>query len=402
MPDPVLFAQAVVATAVAGAIFVLAAGWTRKSASARRVNVASILAIGLATALGYDILKLLPRWPPVNVLDRFVILVLPAAILVELVAAARPVPRPIAWLLRAALAAAAGRVLLHGSSYLDGTATGWTVQQTWTALAVAAVIALGTWGLLSWLARRSPGVSIPLAIAQTAGAGALAVMVSGYLNGGAAGLPLAAALSSAALAACLLDKHPTFEGAIGLGIVGLIGVIIMGRFFGELPTGRSLALFLAPLLCWGTELPMFKNRKPWLIGTSRLALVAVPLIVVLILVERDFSKASSAPADADASAAGPPRSQALPALGTRWARGSASPVASRLDSRASVAPGQSTERSHIAGWTGRWTVHWCGMRAQRMSRQSLASSSFPGRAWKRVRPTTQPSMAAFGSYCRRL
>ena len=87
MPDPVLFIKAVIAAAVASAVFVLAAGWDRKTPSAMRAGNAGVLGAALAMALGCDILKILPHWPIVSVIDRYLIILLPAAVVVEIVAA---------------------------------------------------------------------------------------------------------------------------------------------------------------------------------------------------------------------------------------------------------------------------------------------------------------------------
>src|SRR5262245_9467831 len=70
---------------------------------------------------------------------------------------------------------------------------------------------------------------------------------------------------------------------------------MMGRFFGELSTGRALALFLAPLLCWVSELPIMRKRRPWVISAVQLALVAVPLVIGLGLAKRDFDRAMAEP-----------------------------------------------------------------------------------------------------------
>ena len=80
----------------------------------------------------------------------------------------------------------------------------------------------------------------------------------------------------------------------------MFSILILGRFFGELSTGRAVAIFLAPLLCWTTELPVFRHRKPWFVAAVRLALVAVPLAAVLFLAQRDFAKNSAMPAGEDA------------------------------------------------------------------------------------------------------
>ena len=248
---------------------------------------------------GFRVLQLVPHWPPVDGLDRFLFIVLPAAIVIELIAGFASVPRLFAWGLRIALAAVAGRVLQHGSSYLDGSSSDWTVGQTRIALVVCAVLLTVVWGLLAWLTQRSGGISIPIAVSQTCVAAGMALMLSGYLTGGKAALPLAAGLAASAIVLRLIAVRNACPGAVGVGVVSLFCILILGRFFGELSTGRALIIFLAPLLCWATELPVLRNRKPWLVAAIRLSLVALPLAAVLFLAQRDFAKNSEMPAGGD-------------------------------------------------------------------------------------------------------
>jgi hypothetical protein len=299
MPDPVLFAKAVAISGAVSAVVVAVLTLLRQPASSARINVACILGIALGAAVGFRVLALAPHWPPVDGLDRFLFLLLSGSVVVELIAGFARVPRPAAWALRVALAAVAGRVLLHGSSYLDGSASDFTVGQIWIGLVISAVLVIAVGCLLAWLMQRSPGISIPLALSQTCVAGGMALMLSGYLTGGKAALPLAAGLAGVAIASRLVTSRTACPGAIGIGVVSLFGVLFLGRFFGELSTGRAVAILLAPLLCWTTELPVFRNRKPWVIAAVRLALVALPLAAVLFLAQRDFAKNSAMPAGED-------------------------------------------------------------------------------------------------------
>jgi hypothetical protein len=127
----------------------------------------------------------------------------------------------------------------------------------------------------------------------------MALMLSGYLTGGKAALPLAAGLAAVAIASRLVTSRTACSGAVDIGMISVFGVLILGRFFGELSTGRAIAIFLAPLLCWATELPVLRTRKPWIVAAVRLALVALPLAAVLFLAQRDFAKNSAMPAGDD-------------------------------------------------------------------------------------------------------
>ena len=296
MPDPLLFMKAVAVSGAVSAVVVAVLTLLRRPAGSNRINADCILGFALGAAVGCRVLELSPHWPPVDGLDRLLLILLPLSVVIELIAGFARVPRPVAWVLRVGLASIAGRVLLHGSSYLDGSSSDWTVGQTWVALVVCALLLAAVWTLLAWLMQRSGGVSIPIAVSQTCVAGGMAVMLSGYLTGGKAALPVAAGLAGAAIASRLVTSRNVGTGAVGIGVIGLFGILVLGRFFGELSTGRALLLFLAPLLCWVTELSLFRNRKPWIVAAVRLGLVAIPLAIVLFLAQRDFARNSTVPA----------------------------------------------------------------------------------------------------------
>ena len=311
MPDPLLYLQAMGSAAICSAIVVLAVVRLRQSASSELqtselpacglptsgwLNSACVLAIGLGLALGYDVLSLRLAWPPVNGLDRFLTIIIPAALGIELIAGIQSVPRPVAWLLRLSLVAAMPRVLLHGSVYLSSSGNDWTPWQTGAALAACVVLPASLWSLLSWLSQRSPGISIPLALCLSTQCAGLTVMMAGYIKGGTAAFPLAAALVATTVGAWWVTRRaraPANFGApvvLGIGVVGLFGLLFIGRFFGRLSTGCALVMLLAPLLCWATEIPLLRHRKPWLVESLRLVLVAIPLLAVLIVAKRDFDR----------------------------------------------------------------------------------------------------------------
>ena len=291
MPDPVLYLRAMTAAALASALCVLALVWRRQAASPARVNVACILALTAGLLLGDRVLQLRLPWPPVNGLQRLLLIILPGAITIELLAGSARLPQWLSGLLRICLAAVTGRILLHDSVYLNGVNGvngGWTIFQTGVVLLCAALLLTAEWRLLIALSQRSCGVSIPLALGISIQATGMTVMLAGYVTGGAAAFPLAAALIGASLATSVVAQRAPLPGLIGSGVVGLFGLLFVGRYFGGLSTGQALVLFLAPLLCWITELPILRGRSPWLIGTLRLVLVAIPLVITLILARQDF------------------------------------------------------------------------------------------------------------------
>lgn len=292
MPDPLLYLAAVATAAGAGAAVVLALNWwagTQAKIGPNRANRwQSVLGIAAGLAAGYGVLQLRVSWPPVNGLDRLLTIILPAVVIIELLAALPKTPPWLVWSLRMTLVALLGRIVLHGSAYLSG---GWTSWQAAGVLAACAVSTAAVWILLVWLAQRSPpGASISLALAMTIFSAGGAILLAGYVSGGAASLPLAATLVGTAAAWQVSASRCNGQAAIGIGVVGLSGLLMIGRFFGGLSTGVALVLLLTPLLCWTTELPQLRGRDPWFVGSLRLLLVAIPLTVILVLAKRDFDR----------------------------------------------------------------------------------------------------------------
>ncbi len=296
MPDPLLYVQAMVSAACVSALCLLAMVAKRRTAGEAWLNSACVPGIGLGLAVGYYVLSLHLAWPPANSLDRFLMIVLPVALGIELLAGFPCVPSWGAWCLRIGLAATMPRILLHSSVYLSGYDSDWPVWRTNAAMAVCAALLMGVWALLALLSKRSPGVSISFALCLTIQCAGLTVMMAGYIKGGAAALPLVATLMATTITARLIAKRSVAVAncctlAIpGIGVVGLFGLLFIGCFFGRLSTGTALTMLLAPLLCWLTEIPLLRHRQPWQVGSLRLVLVAVPLAVVLGLAKRDFDR----------------------------------------------------------------------------------------------------------------
>jgi hypothetical protein len=290
MPDPVVFLKAILAAAATAAIVLLLGSRPWRTPRPVAAPVSSVLGLGLGFYVGCAVLGVNPHWPPVEDQDRLLFILIPAAIVCELVAAIPGRVRHLTWLLRVAVAAGATRVLLDNSIYIADLAgpgsREWSSDRTWKILGGLAV-ALGlVWAALGLLSRRSAGRSVPLVVALAATGGAGAVMLSGYASGGQLGLPLGAALVGVTIASLVLPTPPALNGVTGIGVVGLFALLVVGRFFGSLPTVPALLLFLAPLLCWLTELP------PRFRSLARLGLAGVPVGIALLLVVQNFIRDS--------------------------------------------------------------------------------------------------------------
>lgn len=292
MPDPVLYLKAMGFSAFVSAMLTFILVATVRPATRKWQNVAYVLAIGLGLVVGCSMLAIRLSWPPANGLDRLLLVILPATLGIELIVSCWSGPRRIAWLMRCFLAAAIPRILLHGSVHLDGfQGELLLLLQSVAELVVCSVLLAGTWGLLSWLSERSPGCSIPLSLALTIQCAGLIIMMAGYIKGGVATFPLTATLLGTTLAASFVIKCPPFTAIIGIGVVELFGVLFIGHFFGRISTGFALTMLLTPLMCWVSEFPALRHRNPWLVGSIRLFLIAIPLVVALALAKENFDRA---------------------------------------------------------------------------------------------------------------
>jgi len=294
MLEPLLYLQAMAAAAIVSTTFVLAMVALRRPANTTWLNLASVLGVGLGLVTGYYMLSWRLVWPPINGLDRFLTIVVPATLGIELIAGFVSMPRWIAWFLRLSLAMSIPRILLHGSVYLVGNHE--PLWQAIAAMTVCAPLLAVVWGLLSWLSQRSPRVSIPVALFLSTLSAGLTVMMAGYIKGGVAAFPLAAILVAASLWIRPVTKHcatPACLGSpavLGVGVVGLFSLLLIGNFFGRVSTVYGLAMLLTPLLCWATEMPLLRRRQPWVVGSIGLVLVAIPLLLVLTAAKRDFDR----------------------------------------------------------------------------------------------------------------
>jgi hypothetical protein len=270
-------------------------GW--RSSDPMGAGLGGALGIGLGFLAGNLLLADSPlHWPPKDDSDRLFFVLLPAVVLVEIVSALRKVPAWVAWPLRILVAAGAARVLLHGSRFLaDVSGTGsseWSLEQQWQILGGLASLLAGVWSLLALLQRRTVGPSTLLALCLVSAGTALTIMLSGSLSGGQQVLPLAGALAGAVVAGWLFGQPAGAQGALGVGLVMLFGLLLSGRFFGSATSLNSMLLFLAPLLSWLPELPRVARLRPSLRSLLRVGLVALPILVVVFLAKMKFDENS--------------------------------------------------------------------------------------------------------------
>ena len=295
MLDIVLLAKVVlVGTLTAAAVMWLAA---RGAPSAWRQSVCWSWAIGAGVLAASGAADQWPHWPPLEDRARFLTLLVPLTLVVETLVATMP-SRGMAWLVRLGLTAVVAPILLHNTVYLTDlngrNSAEWSPFQASIVLSgLAAVLAL-IWAMLGWLQSRTSTPAVLWVLVLDAWATAVTVMLSGYYCGGLLGLGLAGALAGASLASYITQPQSPTGGSLGMSVIGIFAVVLMGRFFGSLSNGLAACLLLAPLLAWTVELPWTRALAPRSRGMWRLACVAVPLIVVVIIAQRKFTAASKA------------------------------------------------------------------------------------------------------------
>ena len=296
MPDPLLYLQAMGSAAIVSVSCVLFTVGVRSRVNTDWWTALCLLGIGLGLVCGDCVLSLRLAWPPVSGRDRLWLIVIPAVLCVEAAAGTTRIPRRAAWGLRLSLCAAIPWTLLYGSVYLSGTDREWSQPQAVVVMSICSLLLAGVWCALHRLSIRPAGLSIPLSLCLTTQCAVFCIMMAGYVGGGAAALPWIGALLAATPGIllnrqCLGDSGISIVPALtGSALVGLFGLLMLGRFFGELGTAEALTMLLAPLLCQTTGLPALRKRKPWAIGLLRLLIVAIPLLIVLTLARRDFHR----------------------------------------------------------------------------------------------------------------
>jgi hypothetical protein len=286
-----------------------------------------VVSVGLGFAVGCWWLDIRPNWPPQEDQDRLLFILLPAVVVVEMLAALiesrlahlQPeIPSSksgdrassvgfrvsgLGWLLRFLVAAAATPILLYGTTYVSGDAgpgtRQWTPQQTWMIFAGLAASLLAVWLLLAWLIQQPTGRAALLAVAVACGGTAVIMMMSGYASGGPLAMPLAGGVVGALAASLALRSADCVANTLGLAVVGLFALLIMGHFFSELTWTNAALLFFAPVLAAFPELPPFRRINPRLRAGVGIVLTTVPVLIAMALAMQKMAEQSPRPSSGD-------------------------------------------------------------------------------------------------------
>lgn len=332
MPDPFELVKAAIASTVASVLIIIGCRVVMGKRAKLLSDVCCVMALGGGLWAGYYALEFAWTWLPANALNRFLTIILPVSLIVELLAAIAAAinnslrkshderkttfgarychyagllsqsASRILMIARFLLFAFAGRILLHESVYLnEASDDGWSTEKQSAILLVAVIVLLSAWFALTQLSRRAPPINIVFSLSLAICSAGCSTMMAGYIKGGTAALPLAAALLGAALASPLLmnsgqaggtqsGSSLVLSGTIGVGLIGLFGLLWIGRFFGQLTNADATVMFFAPMLCWIGELPVFSAKTAKQKKIICLFAVAIPLAVVLWIAKSEFDR----------------------------------------------------------------------------------------------------------------
>jgi hypothetical protein len=259
VPDPVAIAWALVAAAAAAAAVALAAtGAARWVAAARLRAVGWPLALATGLVAGGLMLGIRPTGLPGIDRDRFLLVVLPLAVAVEVALAAVRPPDWLRWIVRLGLAASIAPVLLFGSVFMVAppppAGTGWTSLERVLIFGAVALAIATQWAAVVAFDRRRPGLLAPAAVATAAIATGVATILTGYLSAGLLAVVLAAALVGACIVAALVARAPA-EGGLVVALACQAATLVSGHFFGALPAWMAAVLLALPALAWLAEVP---------------------------------------------------------------------------------------------------------------------------------------------------
>ncbi len=295
MLDIVLLAKTALVGALTAAAVMRLAAWRAPRPWRRGAYLSWAIGAGVLASSGAT--DQWPHWPVLEDRARFLTLLVPLTLVVETLTSTMRSER-VAWIVRLGLSAVVAPILLYDSVYLadlnGSNSAEWSFSQATIVLCCLAVLLALMWAMLSGLQSRTSTPVVLWVLVLDALATAVTVMLSGYYRGGLLGLGLTGALAGATLVSYIVPPQSTTSGSLGMSVIGIFAVVVLGRFFGTLSTSLAACLLLAPLLAWIVELPWLRRLSPSWRSAGRVACVAIPLIVVVIVAQRKFTAASTA------------------------------------------------------------------------------------------------------------
>src|SRR3569623_954478 len=183
MPNALLLLSALAVAAVVAFADPVAIGRMLRTRRDLGLALGSPIGFVCGVALGLMLLGVRCHWPPREDQDRLLLVLLPLAVLTDIVGAL-PRLRPLALVLRAVACAACGPVILWGSIHVsDAAGPGsrlLSMPMIILLAAAAAALMASAWRLLLHAQPALPRPAIGIALALTLAAASSATLHSGY------------------------------------------------------------------------------------------------------------------------------------------------------------------------------------------------------------------------------
>jgi hypothetical protein len=306
MPEPFQYMIALAAAFAVSFLAIFISHLTMRATIPSLARFVSMVGLVLGLLTGYRILGFESRWPPVNALDRFLMIVLPAAMIVEFIRAVQVPDDQHNFLSRFAGFCAAtvrftfivsvGRILWHDSVYLssvESNTSDWPPFVAFGVLLSGAALLYVALRSSMVLAFRGVSASLTAGLVMSLLATGMVTMLAGYIKGGAAAMPLVGGICGAALALWIKEKKTgpvksNGQFLIGISVTALFSLLWIGRFFGQLTTFDVLMIFLSPHCCWLSEFWPCRDYDNNHRMAIRMAAVALILLVVLFFKWQQF------------------------------------------------------------------------------------------------------------------
>jgi hypothetical protein len=318
--------------------FVIQVAMGRMLRARRELGLAAGFLVGIAVGLMW--LGVRCHWPPREDQDRLLLVLLPLAVLTDVVGAWPRLRWP-AVALRGLACAACGPVILWGSIYLsDAAGPGSRLLSIPTLILLelfATALMASAWRLLLHAQPHMPRPAVGVALAMTLAAASAATLLSGYASAGLTGLILASAIAGTSVGTALnpheeprcshrrqtvgaresdvriqsaradLDRTDAESSPAdmrarsgerganahplpGIPLVALAGVLLQGRFFGELNSVYAMGLWITPPMAAVIALAALRGRRPWMMCAVLWLLVALAGGAIVLLTYQEFAR----------------------------------------------------------------------------------------------------------------
>ena len=258
--------------------------WKRRAEAADGAGYWGALAVAAAFAGCYGLLDGWPGMPPL-LAEGWLPFAAGAAVLVALLAHLIKRGRALLWL---ALFVAAEFVL---TARPRGSWPMWVTAMWLVGGGLGSVVVLLS---INRFAEKQRGTALALALwIWTAGTG-VALALTGSLKYAQFAASVSAAMGAGVVAAWINPKISFARGAVETLALLTLGLLLCGYLYSDLPASPALLLAVAPLSLWLAECQCVEKLAAWQRAAIRLALMALPVAVALLIAAWPmiFSKAA--------------------------------------------------------------------------------------------------------------